>query len=73
MLRLNQVKIRTDHSRAQLLKKAAELLRIPAGEILEMKILRQSVDARRKPELFYSYSLDVTVADEGGNMGGDGG
>ncbi len=64
MLRLNQVKIRTDHSRAQLLKKAAELLRIPAGEILEMKILRQSVDARRKPELFYSYSLDVTVADE---------
>ena len=46
MLRLNQVKIRTDHSRAQLLKKAAELLRIPAGEILEMKILRQSVDAR---------------------------
>lgn len=64
MLRLNQVKIKTDHSRTQLLKKAAGLLHVPAGDILEMKIVRQSIDARRKPELFYSYSLDVTVADE---------
>lgn len=64
MLRLNQVKIRTDHSRIQLLKKAAELLHIPSGEILDLKIVRQSLDARRKPELFYSYTLDVAVEDE---------
>ncbi|MCM1056160.1 MAG: FAD-dependent oxidoreductase [Firmicutes bacterium] len=64
MLRVNQVKIRTEHTEEQLRKKAAELLHIPVREILKMKIVRQSVDARRKPEIFYSYSLDITVKNE---------
>lgn len=64
MIRLNQVKIRTGHSRIQLLHKAAETLHIPPGDILEMKILRQSLDARKKPELFYSYTLELAVKRE---------
>lgn len=64
MLRVNQVKIRTGHTEEQLRKKTAELLRIPVQDILEMKIIRQSVDARRKPEIFYSYSLDIKVGNE---------
>lgn len=64
MLRVNQVKIRTEHTEEQLRKKAAELLRIPMQEILDMKIVRQSIDARRKPDIFYSYSLDVEVKNE---------
>ena len=64
MIQVNQVKIRTGHSRAQLLKKAAETLSIPPDDILNMKILRQSVDARKKPQLFYSYSLELTVRRE---------
>lgn len=64
MLRVNQVKIRTGHTKEQLKKKTAGLLHIPAGELLDMKIVRQSIDARRKPEIFYSYCLDVTVKDE---------
>lgn len=64
MLRLNQIKIKTDHSRAQLIGKAAELLHVPVKDILDMKIVRQSVDARKKPDIYYSYSLDVTVRNE---------
>ena len=64
MLRVNQVKIKSEHTEEQLRKKAAELLHIPAQEILDMKIVRQSVDARRKPEILYSYSLDVKVKNE---------
>ncbi|MCM1192370.1 MAG: FAD-dependent oxidoreductase [Butyrivibrio sp.] len=64
MLRVNQVKIRTEHTEEQLRKKAAELLHIPVCEILEMKIVRQSIDARQKPEIFYSYSLDIKVKNE---------
>lgn len=64
MLRINQVKIRVGHTEEQLKKKAAELLHIPSQEILEMKILRQSIDARRKPDIFYSYSLAVGVRNE---------
>lgn len=64
MLRVNQVKIKTEHTEEQLRKKAAEFLHISAQEILDMKIVRQSIDARCKPEIFYSYSLDVKVKNE---------
>lgn len=64
MLRVNQVKIKIEHTEEQLRKKAAELLHISVQEILDMKIVRQSIDARRKPEIFYSYSLDVAVKNE---------
>ena len=64
MLRVNQVKIKTEHTEEQLRKKAAELLHITPQDILDMKIVRQSIDARRQPEIFYSYSLDVKVKNE---------
>lgn len=64
MLRVNQVKIKTEHTEEQLRKKAAEMLHISQQDILDMKIVRQSIDARRKPEIFYSYSLDVKVKNE---------
>lgn len=40
------------------------MLRIPAEEIRSLKVIRQSIDARKKPEIFYSYTLDVEVAGE---------
>lgn len=64
MLRVNQVKVKTGHSRTQLVNKTAELLRVPVQDILDIRPVRQSVDARKKPEIFFSYSLDVTVKDE---------
>ena len=64
MLRLNQVKIKTEHSRTQLVAKAAEILHVSTEDILDMKMIRRSVDARKKPDIFYSYSLDVTVKNE---------
>lgn len=64
MLRINQVKLRTDHSPGQLNKKIAGVLRVPEQEILGIKIIRQSLDARKKPELYYSYCVDVSVKDE---------
>ena len=64
MIRIHQVKIHTEHTREQLTKKAAELLRIPVKDIKRMEIVRQSVDARKKPELYYSYTLDVQAKDE---------
>ena len=64
MLRINQVKIKIGHTQEQLHRKTAELLHIAVQELLEIKIIRQSIDARRKPEIFYSYSLDVKVKNE---------
>lgn len=64
MLRVNQVTIKTDHSPEQLKRKAAETLHVPVGDILSLSIRRRSVDARQKPEIFYSYALDVSVRNE---------
>lgn len=64
MLRVNQVTIKTDHSPEQLKRKTAEALRVPVEDILSLRIRRRSVDARKKPEIFYSYALDVSVRNE---------
>lgn len=64
MLRVNQVKTGTGASEAEIKERAARILRVPAQDILRMEIVRRSVDARRKPEIFYSYTLDLAVKDE---------
>lgn len=64
MIRINQVKIHTEHTMEQLAKKAAELLRIPVKDIKGIEIVRQSIDARKKPEIYYSYTLDIQAEGE---------
>lgn len=64
MIRVNQVKLKPGHSEEKLKKRVAELLKISDRDISEVKIVRQSIDARKKPELFYTYTLDVTVKNE---------
>ena len=62
MIRITQLKLPVEHSPEALKKKAAKLLRIVPEEIEKVVICRQSLDARKKPELFYSYTVDVQVA-----------
>lgn len=64
MIRVNQVKIKVKHTKEQLVRKTADVLRVAPTEIQELKIVRQSIDARKKPDVFYSYTVDVKVAKE---------
>ena len=64
MLRISQVKIKPGHPVSALKGAAAGLLRIPEEDITGIKIIRQSLDARKKPDLYYSYSLEVALKDE---------
>ena len=61
MLRVNQVKVKEVHTKQDLCKKTADMLRIPVQELRSLSIVRQSVDARKKPEIFYSYTVDVEL------------
>lgn len=63
MLRLNQVKVAINMAE-RLDKRAAEFLHVPLQDIMSVKIVRQSIDARKKPEIFYSYTLDVEVKNQ---------
>lgn len=62
MLRINQLKLPIEHTQQELEQKVMELLGI--SEVPEITIVRRSVDARKKPELFFNYILDMEVKNQ---------
>lgn len=66
MIRIQQLKLPITHTEKQLLQKVAKILRIKSDHILEYNIRRQSVDARRKSEVSFVYTIDVKVKDQTG-------
>ena len=64
MIQLSQIKLKIPHSEKQLKDKIIKLLYIRPQDLLSVKILKKSLDARKKPELFYVYTVDVEVKKE---------
>lgn len=64
MIRISQLKLPVEHHPEAIKKKAAKLLRIAPEEIRELRISKRSLDARKKPELYYSYVVDAAVSNE---------
>ncbi|MCR5556480.1 MAG: FAD-dependent oxidoreductase [Butyrivibrio sp.] len=69
MIRINQIKIKhdleklvSDQELHDMLKKyIVKLLRIDKGNFGEIEIIRRSIDARKKPEIYDIYLVDVTL------------
>lgn len=64
MIQISQLKLKIPHTKEQLEEKIIKTLRIQSKDILSFKILKKSLDARKKPELFYVYTVDVIVKKE---------
>ncbi len=64
MIRINQLKLPVDHTEEALWAKAAKTLKIPVKEIRSIQIIKQSVDARKKEEIHFTYSIDVETTKE---------
>lgn len=64
MIRMTQVKLPICHTDEELREKAAKLLRIRPEEIVSLSVVKQSVDARKKREITYSYVLDIEARQE---------
>ena len=62
MIRINQLTLPVDHAEEAIKKKAAKLLKIDESAIGEIRIVHRSIDARKKPNLLFSYIVDVTLA-----------
>lgn len=58
MIRISQIKLPCGHDSADLDKKIRKLLRRREGQIT-YKVTRHSVDARKKPQLFDIYTVEV--------------
>lgn len=64
MLRVNQLKVLPGAGVETLRKKAAAILNIKPMYIESVHIVKQSIDARKKPEIYFSYSVDVELSKE---------
>lgn len=64
MIRINQLKMPLVHSEEELLTKAVKLLHINKADILSWSIRKKSIDARKKPDIYVIYVLDIAVKKE---------
>ena len=61
MIRLREIPMSPEHSVAQLPFEAAKLLKISPSKVKQLKLVRRSVDARKKPDVRIVYTVDVRV------------
>lgn len=64
MIRINQLKCHPSHTEEALRQKVLQLLGIRAEDLLSFDIQKQSIDARKKPEVFFVYTVDVMIQKE---------
>ena len=61
MIRLKEIALPAEHNVAQLSYEAARMLKIANSKVRKVKIVRRSVDARKKPDIKIVYTIDVSV------------
>ena len=64
MLRLAELKLPLDHTDADLTQAVLRRLRIPPEQLLEQRLVKRSIDARRRDRIQLIYSVDVRVKGE---------
>lgn len=65
MIRVRQVKIPVEKDTEETIKNTiSKLLKVPQSDIKQIIIKKKSLDAREKPNLFYSYILDLDILNE---------
>lgn len=64
MLTIQQLKLPVSHKEEELEKKIIAALKITKEDLLSWKILKQSLDARKKPKLFFVYTIEAEVKRE---------
>ncbi len=61
MIRIREIAMPPEHNPAQLGFEAARLLKMQNSKIRQVKIVRRSIDARKKPDVKVVYTIDVAV------------
>ena len=61
MLRIRDIAMGPEQDVTALLFEAAKILRISASEIQSVSLVRRSVDARKKPDVKFIYTVDVAL------------
>ena len=70
MIQINSLSLPVGGTPEQLKKRAARVLGVPPGDISELRLIRQSIDARKKNDVHLVCSVQVSVPreDRGGML-----
>ena len=60
MIRLSQLKIQPGQEN-KLMQAVAKALSVREEDIIQLNIIKKSLDARKKPELFWIYTVDAEL------------
>ena len=61
MIRIRDIALPPEHNVNQLQFEAAQLLKVPNSKVRGLKLVRRSVDARKKPDVKIIYTVDVAI------------
>ena len=61
MIRIRDILLPPEHNEHQLTYEAARLLKVSPSKIRRLRLVRRSVDARKKPDVKLVYTVDVAV------------
>lgn len=64
MIQISQIKLPIDAKKEELEQKICRILHVRKEDINHWKVLKRSVDARKKPDLFYVYTVEVETGKE---------
>lgn len=64
MIRISQIKLRINHTKEDLKNAIIKELKGKGSELLEYTVLRRSIDARKKPDIKYIYTVDAKITQE---------
>lgn len=64
MIRLSQITMPVGHTKEALQQKCCRLLKISMKDIQSFRIVKQSIDARKKPDIIFSYVIDIACDKE---------
>ena len=62
MIRINEIKLSLDEEEILLKAKASKILKINEKYIKHLSIFKKSIDARKKDNVHFTYSVDVEIA-----------
>lgn len=63
MIRIKDIKIREDLSEEDVLKTALIKNKIKIEEVQRWYIYKKSIDARKKNDIYYNYTIDIELKD----------
>lgn len=61
MIRIRDIILPPEHNPQQLIYEAAQALKVSASAVRQLRVVRRSVDARKKPDIRIVYTIDVGV------------